>query len=235
MKQRNEIDIHNEFCRVMQNAKEEYYREVYDAPEIDINKLVKSKRKRTIKRMGQIAAVFLVFVISSVFFAQEFLADNGYGKYIVQKGIYSMSSLDVETERLEDGSILSRAYIDDYENINDIEKFANKEIVIGYLPIEYEFNYCEAEKGENILTVFYRYETEKSYMEIFISENNHSSKVYIRGKLVEKLKTGEKIFSEKYDDGKFTITKIIDKTIVVIDGDGDYNEAIKVAENAEVK
>ena len=27
LKQRNEIDIHNEFCRAVQNAKEEYYRE----------------------------------------------------------------------------------------------------------------------------------------------------------------------------------------------------------------
>lgn len=93
MKQRNEIDIHNELCRVVRDAKEEYYREVYDAPELDINKLVKSKRKRTIKRMGQIAAVFLVFVISSVFFSQEFLADNGYGEiYSSEKCILDVSS-----------------------------------------------------------------------------------------------------------------------------------------------
>ena len=72
MKQRNEIDRPNEFCRAVQNAKEEYYREVYNAPELDINKLVKSKRKRTIKRIGQIVAIFLLFVISSVSLHRSF-------------------------------------------------------------------------------------------------------------------------------------------------------------------
>ena len=36
--------------------------------------------------------------------------------------------------------------------------------------------------------------------------------------------------------GTYTVTRIInDYIFIVIDGDGDYNEAIKVAENAEVK
>lgn len=168
MKQRNEIDIHNEFCRAVQNAKEEYYREVYDAPELDINKLVKSNRKRTIKRIGQIAAIFLLFVISSVFFAQEFLSDNGYGKYIVQKSVSSMSPLDIKTERLGNGETFSS--------------------------------------------------------------------VYINGELVKILDNGDKIYGERLDKGTYTVTRIInDYIFIVIDGDGDYNEAIKVAENAEVK
>lgn len=141
MKQRNEIDVHNEFCRAVQNAKEEYYREVYDAPELDINKLVKSKRKRTIKRIGQIAAIFLLFVISSVFFAQEFLSDTGYGKYIVQKSVSSMSPLDIKTERLSSGEPLSVVHAENEDQLEEFNKFMGRRLVLNYMPDGYSFKY----------------------------------------------------------------------------------------------
>ena len=141
MKQRNKIDIHNEFCRAVQNAKEEYYREVYDALELDINKLVKSKRKRTIKRIGQIAAIFLLFVISSVFFAQEFLSDTGYGKYIVQKSVSSMSPLDIKTERLSSGEPLSVVHAENEDQLEEFNKFMGRRLVLNYMPDGYSFKY----------------------------------------------------------------------------------------------
>ena len=156
MKQRNEIDIHNELCKAVQNAKEEYYREVYDAPELDINKLVKSKRKRTIKRIGQTAAIFLLFVISSVFFAQEFLADNGYGKYIVQKSVSSMSPLDIKTERLDDGETFSSVYVDDEVQLGEFNKFMDRELVLRYMPEEYEFKCGEGHKTKCYYIVLYK-------------------------------------------------------------------------------
>ena len=157
LKQRNEIDIHNELCRAVQNAKEEYYREVYDAPELDINKLVKSRRKRTIKRIGQIAAIFLLFVISSVFFAQEFLSDTGYGKYIVQKSVSSMSHLDIKTERLGNGETFSSVYIDDEVQLDEFNKFMNKRLVTAYMPEGYKFKCCEGHKTKRYYNNFFHY------------------------------------------------------------------------------
>ena len=236
MKQRNEIDIHNELCRVVRDAKEEYYREVYDAPELDINKLVKSKRKRTIKRMGQIAAVFLVFVISSVFFAQEFLADNGYGKYIVQKSVSSMSPLDIKTERLSNGETLSVVYIDDESQLNEFNKFMGREVVLNYMPDEYSFKCCNGHKASDFFTVLYRYEADNLYMDIDVEDIDYNMNEHIRGRLIKKMDNGDKIYGEKLDKRTYVVTRIINNDIfIIIDGDGDYNEAIKVAENAEVK
>lgn len=236
MKQRNEIDIHNELCRVVRDAKEEYYREVYDAPELDINKLVKSKRKRTIKRMGQIAAVFLVFVISSVFFSQEFLADNGYGKYIVQKSVSSMSPLDIKTERLGNGEPLSVVYIDDESQLNEFNKFMGREVVLNYMPDEYSFKCCNGHKASDFFTVLYRYEADNLYMDIDVEDIDYNMNEHIRGRLIKKMDNGDKIYGEKLDKRTYVVTRIINNDIfIIIDGDGDYNEAIKVAENAEVK
>lgn len=236
MKQRNEIDIHNELCRVVRDAKEEYYREVYDAPELDINKLVKSKRKRTIKRMGKIAAVFLVFVISSVFFSQEFLADNGYGKYIVQKSVSSMSPLDIKTERLGNGEPLSVVYIDDESQLNEFNKFMGREVVLNYMPDEYSFKCCNGHKASDFFTVLYRYEADNLYMDIDVEDIDYNMNEHIRGRLIKKMDNGDKIYGEKLDKRTYVVTRIINNDIfIIIDGDGDYNEAIKVAENAEVK
>ena len=47
---------------------------------------------------------------------------------------------------------------------------------------------------------------------------------------------GNKIYGEKLDKKTYVVTRIINNDIfITIYGDGDYNEAIKVAENAEVK
>lgn len=236
MKQRNETDIHNELCKAVQNAKEEYYREVYDAPELDINKLVKSKRKQTIKRIGQIAAIFLLFVISSVFFAQEFLSDNGYGKYIVQKSVSSMSPLDIKTERLGNGELLSVAHVENEGQLEEFDKFMGRKLVLNYMPDGYSFKYCNGHKASNFYIVLYQYETRNTYMTIGAEDIDYDGNVYISGELVKTMQNGDKIYGEKLDKGTYTVTRIInDDIFIVIDGDGDYNEAIKVAENVEVK
>ena len=236
MKQRNEIDIHNELCKAVQNAKEEYYREVYDAPELDINKLVKSKRKRTIKRIGQTAAVFLVFVISSVFFSQEFLADNGYGKYIVQKSVSSMSPLDIKTERLDDGETFSSVYVDDEVQLGEFNKFMDRELVLRYMPEEYEFKCGEGHKTKCYYIVLYKYKSKNAYMNVGAEDIDYDMNEHIRGELIKTMDNGDKIYGEKLDKRTYVVTRIINNDIfIVIDGDGDYNEAIKVAENAEVK
>lgn len=236
MKQRNEIDIHNEFCKAVQNAKEEYYRDVYDAPELDINKLLKSKRKRTIKRIGQIAAIFLLFVISSVFFAQEFLSDTGYGKYIVQKSVSSMSPLDIKTERLDDGETFSSVYIDDEVQLGEFNKFMDRELVLRYMPEEYEFKCGEGHKTKCYYIVLYKYKSKNAYMNVGAEDIDYNAKVHIKGELIKTMQNGDKIYGENPDKGTYTVTRIInDDIFIVIDGDGDYNEAIKVAENVEVK
>lgn len=236
MKQRNEIDIHNELCKAVQNAKEEYYREVYDAPELDINKLVKSKRKRTIKRIGQTAAIFLLFVISSVFFAQEFLADNGYGKYIVQKSVSSMSPLDIKTERLDDGETFSSVYVDDEVQLGEFNKFMDRELVLRYMPEEYEFKCGEGHKTKCYYIVLYKYKSKNAYMNVGAEDIDYDMNEHIRGELIKTMDNGDKIYGEKLDKRTYVVTRIINNDIfIVIDGDGDYNEAIKVAENAEVK
>ena len=236
MEQRTETEIYSELCHKMQSAKDTYCRNTYAAPEIDIDRLVKHKRKQTVKKVSRIAAVFLVFIVTSIFFAQEFFSDNGYGKYIVQKSVSSMSPLDITTERLGNGELLSNVHIADEVHLDKFNEFMGRELVLGYMPEGYKFDYCEGEKGDNILTLFYKYKVQSSYMEFFISDNGHSSKVYIRGELIKTLDNGDEIFGEQYDDGRFTVTKIIDDDIfVVIDSNGDYNEAIKVAENVSIE
>ena len=236
MEQMTKAEIHSELCNKMQSAKDTYCRNTCTAPEIDIDRMIKYKRKQSVKKVSRIAAVVLVFIITSVFFAQEFFSDNGYGKYIVQKSVSSMSPLDITTERLGSGEPLSVVHIDDEVQLDKFNEFMGRELVLGYMPEGYEFDYCEGEKGDNILTLFYKYKAQSSYMEFLITDNGHSSKVYIRGKLVKTLDNGNEIFGEQYDDGRFTVTKIIDDDIfVVMDSNGDYNEAIKVAENVSVE
>ena len=73
-------------------------------------------------------------------------------------------------------------------------------------------------------------------MDIDVEDIDHNVKTHIRGKLIKTLDNGDKIYGENPDKGTYTVTRIINNDIfVVIDGDGDYNEAIRVAENVEVK
>ena len=73
-------------------------------------------------------------------------------------------------------------------------------------------------------------------MDIYVADIDYNSSVYINGELVKILDNGDKIYGERLDKGTYTVTRIInDDIFIVIDGDGDYNEAIRVAENVEVK
>ena len=141
MEQMTKAEIHSELCRKMQIAKDTYCRNTYAAPEIDIDRLVKYKRKQTVKKVSRIAAVFLLFIITSVFFAQEFFSDNSYGKYIVQKSVSSMSPLDITTERLGNGELLSNVRIDDEVQLDKFNEFIGRELVFEYMPEGYEFDY----------------------------------------------------------------------------------------------
>ena len=236
MDQRSKAEAHKELCKAMQNAKESYYREIYDAPELDVNRLFKNRKKRIIKRVGQIAAVFLLFVLSSMFFAQEFLSDNGYGKYIIQKSVSSLAPINVKTERLGNGDVLSSVYVDDEVQLDEFNKFMGRELVLNYMPEEYNFKCCNGHKANNFFTVLYQYEAEDLYMNINVEDIDYNTKVHIRGKLIKTLNNSDKIHGENPEEGTYTVTRVINNDIfIVIDGDGDYNEAIKVAENAEVK
>ena len=60
--------------------------------------------------------------------------------------------------------------------------------------------------------------------------------VYINGELVKTLDDGDKIYGEKLDKGTYVVTRIInDDIFVVIDGDGSYEEAMRVVENVSVE
>ena len=236
MEQMTKAEIHSELCNKMQSAKDTYCRNTCTAPEIDIDRMIKYKRKQSVKKVSRIAAVFLVFIITSVFFAQEFFSDNGYGKYIVQKSVSSMSPLDITTERLSNGDPLSVVYIDDEVQLDKFNEFMGRELVLGYMPEEYKFKCCEGHKTKHYYTVLYQYESGNSYMDIYVADIDYNSSVYINGELVKILDNGDKIYGERLDKGTYTVTRIInDDIFIVIDGDSDYNEAIKVAENAEVK
>lgn len=83
---------------------------------------------------------------------------------------------------------------------------------------------------------WYRYEADNLYMDIDVEDIDYNMNEHIRGKLIKKWNNGDKIYGEKLDKRTYVVTRIINNDIfIVIDGDGDYNEAIKVAENAEVK
>ena len=236
MEQMNKAEIHRELCHKMQSAKDTYCRNTCTAPEIDIDRLIKYKRKQTVKRVSRVAAVFLVFIITSVFFAQEFFSDNGYGKYIVQKSVSSMSPLDVTTERLGNGDILSNVHIDDEVHLDKFNEFMGRELVLGYMPEEFEFKCCDGHKAENVYIVFYQYEAKNTHLYIRAEDIDYKAKVHIRGELVKTLDNGDKIYGEKLAEGSYVVTRIInDDIFVVIDSNGDYNEAMKVVENVSIE
>ena len=238
MEQMTKAEIHSELCNKMQSAKDTYCRNTYAAPEINIDRLVKYKRKQSVKKVSRIAAVFLVFIITSVFFAQEFFSDNGYGKYIVQKSVSSMSPLDVKTERLGNGDPLSVVHIDDEVQLDKFNEFMGREPVLGYMPEGYEFKCGDGHKAENVYIVFYQYEYEAKNTHLYIraEDIDYKAKVHIRGELVKTLDNGDRIYGEKLAEGSYAVTRIInDDIFVVIDSNGSYNEAIKVAENVSIK
>lgn len=73
-------------------------------------------------------------------------------------------------------------------------------------------------------------------MDIDVEDIDYNAKVHIRGTIIKTMQNGDKIYGENPDKGTYTVTRIINNDIfIVIDGDGDYNEAIRVAENVEVK
>ena len=237
MEQMTRAEIHNELCRKMQSAKDTYCRNTYTAPEINIDRLIKYKRTQTVKKISRVAAVFLVFIITSVFFAQEFFSDNGYGKYIVQKSVSSMSPLDITTERLGNGDPLSVVYIDDEVQLDKFNEFMGRELVLGYMPEEYKFKCCTGHKANNFFTVLYQYEAGDLYMDIDVVDIDYDNgKMHIRGEFVKTLDNGDKIYGEKLDKDKYVVTRIInDDIFVIIDGDGSYEEAMKVVENVSVE
>ena len=236
MEQMTKAEIHSELCRKMQIAKDTYCRNTYAAPEINIDRLVKYKRKQTVKKVSRIAAVFLVFIITSVFFAQEFFSDNGYGKYIVQKSVSSMSPLEITTERLGNGEPLSVVNIDDEVQLDKFNEFMGRRVVIGYLPESYEFKCCTGHKAKNFYTVLYQYEAGNLFMVIDVEDIDYDMNMYIRGKLVKTLDNGDKIYGEKLDKDIYVVTRIInDDIFVTVYGDGSYEEAMKVAENVSIE
>ena len=236
MEQMTKAEIHSELCRKMQSAKDTYCRNTHTAPEIDIDRLVKYKRKQTVKKVSRIAAVFLLFIITSVFFAQEFFSDNGYGKYIVQKSVSSMSPLDITTERLGSGEPLSVVHIDDEVQLDKFNEFMGREMVIGYMPEGYEFKCGEGHKTNRYYIVLYEYKSKNAYMNVGAEDIDYDVNTYIKGKLVKTLDNGDKIYGENPDKGTYTVTRIInDDIIVVIDGDGSYEEAMRVVENVSVE
>ena len=237
MEQMTKAEIHSELCHKMQSARDTYCRNTCTAPEIDIDRLIKYKRKQTIKRVSRVAAVFLVFIITSVFFAQEFFSDNGYGKYIVQKSVSSMSPLDITTERLGNGDPLSIVYVDDEVQLDKFNEFMGREPVLGYMPEEYEFKCCTGHKAKNFYTVLYEYEAGDLYMDIDVEDIDYNNgKMHIRGELVKTLDNGDKIYGEKLDKDTYVVTRIInDDIFVVIDGDGSYEEAMRVVENVSIE
>ena len=236
MEQRTETEIHIELCNKMQIAKDTYCRNTYAAPEINIDRLVKYKRKQSVKKVSRIAAVFLVFIITSVFFAQEFFSDNGYGKYIVQKSVSSMSPLDITTERLGSGEPLSVVHIDDEVQLDKFNEFMGRELVLGYMPEGYEFKCGEGHKTNRYYIVLYEYKSKNAYMNVGAEDIDYDVNTYIKGKLVKTLDNGDKIYGENPDKGTYTVTRIInDDIIVVIDGDGSYEEAMRVVENVSVE
>ena len=237
MEQMNKAEIHSELCNKMQSAKDTYCRNTCTAPEIDIDRMIKYKRKQSVKKVSRIAAVFLVFIITSVFFAQEFFSDNGYGKYIVQKSVSSMSPLDVKTERLGSGEPLSVVHIDDEVQLDKFNEFMGRELVLGYMPEGYEFKCGKGYKANNFYIVLYQYEAGDIYMDIYVEDIDYNNgKMHIRGELVKTLDNGDKIYGEKLDKDTYVVTRIInDDIFVVIDGDGSYEEAMKVVENVSVE
>ena len=67
-------------------------------------------------------------------------------------------------------------------------------------------------------------------MDIDVEDIDHNVKTHIRGKLIKTMQNGDKIYGENPAGGTYTVTRIINNDIfIVIDGDGDYNEAIRVA------
>ena len=73
-------------------------------------------------------------------------------------------------------------------------------------------------------------------MNIDVEDIDYDGNMYINGELIKKMDNGNKIYGEKLDKKTYVVTRIINNDIfITIYGDGDYNEAIKVAENAEVK
>ena len=236
MEQMTKAEIHSELCNKMQSAKDTYCRNTCTAPEIDIDRMIKYKRKQSVKKVSRIAAVFLVFIITSVFFAQEFFSDNGYGKYIVQKSVSSMSPLDITTERLDSGETFSIVYVDDEMQLDKFNEFMGREMVIGYMPEGYEFKCGEGHKTKRYYTALYQYESGNIYMDIYVADIDYDSNVYINGELVKTLDNGDKIYSKNPDKGTYTVTRIInDDIFVVIDGDGSYEEAMRVAENVSIE
>ena len=109
--------------------------------------------------------------------------------------------------------------------------------MLNYMPDGYSFKYCLGHKANNFFTVLYQYETGDLYMDIDVVDIDYDNgKMYIRGELVKTLDNGDKIYGENPDEGTYTVTRIInDDIFVIIDGDGSYEEAMRVVENVSVE
>lgn len=69
------------------------------------------------------------------------MSDTGYGKYIVQKSVSSMSPLDIKTERLSSGEPLSVVHVENEDQLGEFNKFMGRSLVLNYMPDGYSFKY----------------------------------------------------------------------------------------------
>ena len=100
--------IHQEFCRKMQEANEQYVRMNFTVPDMgeELRQKIRQKERRIrYKRIGRLAAMFTIVLLTGMSFGIWMNADGVYGgKQFSQKVIRLISPLEIHTTVDEAGN-----------------------------------------------------------------------------------------------------------------------------------
>ncbi|MCQ4636771.1 hypothetical protein NE619_08510 [Anaerovorax odorimutans] len=235
---RNE-KLHEELCKKMQEASEQYVRQTYEAPEIDpqlFGRIKQRQKRNTHKKVLRIAALFTVVLLGGISLSVWFNADGAYGgKRLIGKYVHLLSSSSIHEEVDEEGNRSEVMEIDNFENMKEAEDLIETLYVPKYIPEGYSFISLKVTKNadEEMYTYTYKNSTQGS---LYIDYNfdNFDKDIMIDGEPYTSPRTGEKLYIKKIEEtDEYTVVKVADRFECVINGIGDIEEGIRIMENLE--
>lgn len=228
---------HQEFCRKMQEANEQYVRMNFALPEMGEElrrKIRQNGRRIRYKRMGRFAAMLTMTLFTGICFGIWMNADSTYGgKQFSQKVVSLISPLDIHKEIDEAGNEWQTTTITSLDDLEDAAEFCGELYIPEYIPDGYHFRQLKIDKGTDFVQYEYTYEnSEKLPIYIGFNFDSFDKSILVTGELYHSPRTGEEMYVNEIEEtNEFTVTRITDEYECMVSGLGSKNIGVRIMEN----
>ena len=237
--------VHDEFKEQIQEAREFYIRQNYDAPELDLDKLksvYKTSRKKTRKRMVGMVAMLTIILICGMSMGVWISGDGAYGGQQFIEKCLTVIAPEEENNEIQPGVDYEKII----ENEDEVDAALDQLDVAhkpGYIPYDCEFDnvrivydsdaYGTAENPSpwTALEYYYTRGGNPFYVSFYYWQNA-STDVTVVGKLYKSPVTGQEMYIDEIEEtGEFSVIAIYDTYDCSVMGLGDIKEGIKTMES----